>query len=104
VLVTSAAGRLAQPRTNLPKPGARPKAVGVAGSDAKCDFPDKARPIRWAAIKFTRRRRPDSTPSPRNPKGRPMSCSDNVGNEMSTAFLPLMALNGRICISARLRL
>jgi NADPH-dependent curcumin reductase CurA len=75
------------------------KVVGVAGSQAKCDWLVNEAGFDTAINYKTA---PDLTAalSAEFPKGVDV-LFDNVGNAMVNRVLPLMAMNGRICISGQ---
>ncbi|MFN4025355.1 MAG: NADP-dependent oxidoreductase [Hyphomonas sp.] len=99
VLVTSAAGPVGATAGQLAKAWGASKVVGVAGSDEKC---------RWltaeagfdAAINYKSASDLTGAIGAEFPKGVDI-LFDNVGNAMVNRVLPLMALNGRICISGQ---
>ncbi|PKP82327.1 MAG: NADP-dependent oxidoreductase [Alphaproteobacteria bacterium HGW-Alphaproteobacteria-18] len=99
VLVTSAAGPVGATAGQLAKAWGASKVVGVAGSDEKC---------RWlvseagfdAAINYKTAADLSGAIAAEFPKGVDV-LFDNVGNAMVDTVLPLMALNGRICISGQ---
>jgi NADPH-dependent curcumin reductase CurA len=99
VLVTSAAGPVGATAGQLAKAWGASKAVGIAGSDAKCAFLTDEAGFD-AAINY--KTAPDlrAAIAEQFPKGVDI-LFDNVGNEMVNRVLPLMALNGRICISGQ---
>jgi len=99
VLVTSAAGPVGATAGQLAKAWGASKVVGVAGSQAKCDWLVSQAGFD-AAINY--RSAPDLTGAIAGhfPKGVDI-LFDNVGNAMVNRVLPLMALNGRICISGQ---
>lgn len=99
VLITSAAGPVGATAGQLAKAWGASKVVGIAGSDRKCDwlvhqagFDD--------AINY--KTCPDLSRSVCEvfPGGVDI-LFDNVGNVMVNTVLPLMAMNGRICISGQ---
>lgn len=99
VLVTSAAGPVGATAGQLAKAWGASKVVGVAGSDAKC---------RWlveeagfdAGINYKTSADLTAAIAAEFPKGVDI-LFDNVGNAMVNRALPLMAMNGRICISGQ---
>ncbi len=99
VLVTSAAGPVGATAGQLAKSWGASKVVGIAGSDAK---------LLWlvneagfdAAINYKTVADLDAAIAAEFPKGVDV-LFDNVGNAMVNRVLPLMALNGRICISGQ---
>ncbi len=99
VLVTSAAGPVGATAGQLAKAWGASRVVGVAGSDAKC---------RWlkeeagfdAAINYKSASDLSAAISAEFPKGVDV-LFDNVGNESVDRALPLMAMQGRICISGQ---
>lgn len=99
VLVTSAAGPVGATAGQLAKAGGAAKVVGIAGTDAKCNwlveeagFDD--------AINYKTVPDLDSAISAALPDGVDV-LFDNVGNEMVNRVLPKMRMNGRICISGQ---
>ncbi|MDJ0919696.1 MAG: NADP-dependent oxidoreductase [Henriciella sp.] len=99
VLVTSAAGPVGATAGQLAKAGGAEQVVGIAGSDTKCQWLveeagfDHA--INYKAV-------PDLDAAIREamPKGVDV-LFDNVGNAMINRVLPMMRLNGRICVSGQ---
>lgn len=99
VLVTSAAGPVGATAGQLAKAWGASKVVGVAGSDAKCQWlVDEAGFD--AAINYKSGNDLDAAIASHFPKGVDV-LFDNVGNAMINRVLPLMAMNGRICISGQ---
>lgn len=98
VLVTSAAGPVGATAGQLAKAWGASKVVGIAGSDAKCDWLKSAGFD--AAINYKSAADLTAAIAAEFPKGVDI-LFDNVGNEMVNRVLPLMALNGRICISGQ---
>ncbi len=99
VLVTSAAGPVGATAGQLAKVEGAEQVVGIAGSDEKCSWLTeeagfdaainyKAVPDLTTAIKATM---PDGVDL----------LFDNVGNAMINRVLPMMRLNGRICVSGQ---
>ncbi|HRK68320.1 MAG TPA: zinc-binding dehydrogenase, partial [Hyphomonas sp.] len=74
------------------------KVVGIAGSDTKCNWLKSAGFD--AAINYKSAADLTAAIAAEFPKGVDI-LFDNVGNEMVNRVLPLMALNGRICISGQ---
>ncbi len=99
VLVTSAAGPVGATAGQLARSWGASKVVGVAGSDPKCAWlKDKAG---FDAV-INYKSAPDLDAALREalPDGVDL-LFDNVGNEMVNRVLPMMKLNGRICISGQ---
>lgn len=99
VLVTSAAGPVGATAGQLAKAEGAEQVVGVAGSDTKCKWlVDEAGFDHAINYKTT----PDLDAAIREamPKGVDL-LFDNVGNEMINRVLPMMRLNGRICVSGQ---
>jgi hypothetical protein len=99
VLVTSAAGPVGATAGQLAKAWGASKVIGIAGSDAKCDFLTGDAGFD-AAINYKTASDLTAAIAEQFPKGIDV-LFDNVGNEMINRVLPLMALNGRICISGQ---
>lgn len=99
VLVTSAAGPVGATAGQLAKAWGASKVVGVAGSQAKCDWIVKDAGFD-AAINYKTAADLTAAIAAEFPKGVDV-LFDNVGNAMVNRVLPLMALNGRICISGQ---
>lgn len=99
VLVTSAAGPVGATAGQLAKAWGASRVVGVAGSDEKC---------RWltdvagfdAAINYKSAGDLSAALAAEFPKGVDV-LFDNVGNASVDRVLPMMAMNGRICISGQ---
>ena len=99
VLVTSAAGPVGATAGQLAKAGGAETVIGVAGSDTKCQwlveeagFDD--------AINYKTVPDLDAAIAKAMPDGVDL-LFDNVGNAMVNRVLPMMRLNGRICISGQ---
>ena len=99
VLVTSAAGPVGATAGQLAKAWGASKVVGVAGSAAKCDWLVKEAGFD-AAINYKGAGDLDAAIAAEFPKGVDV-LFDNVGNAMINRVLPLMAMNGRICVSGQ---
>lgn len=99
VLVTSAAGPVGATAGQLAKRLGASKVVGVAGADAKCDWLTSEAGFD-AAINYKTSPDLDAAIAAEFPKGVDV-LFDNVGNEMINRVLPLMSLNGRICVSGQ---
>ena len=99
VLVTSAAGPVGATAGQLAKAWGAKTVVGIAGSDTKC---------RWltdeagfdAALNYKTSTHLTGEMADHFPDGVDV-LFDNVGNAMVNRVLPLMAMNGRICISGQ---
>ena len=99
VLVTSAAGPVGATAGQLAKASGAGQVVGIAGSEDKC---------RWlteeagfdAAINYKTTPDLDAAISAAMPDGVDL-LFDNVGNAMINRVLPMMRLNGRICVSGQ---
>ncbi len=99
VLVTSAAGPVGATAGQLAKAWGASKVVGIAGSQAKCDWLVNEAGFD-AAINYKTTADLTGAIASAFPKGVDI-LFDNVGNAMVNRVLPLMALNGRICISGQ---
>lgn len=99
VLVTSAAGPVGATAGQLARAWGASKVVGVAGSDAKCDWLVREAGFD-AAINYKTAADLTGAIAALFPKGVDV-LFDNVGNAMVNRVMPLMALNGRICISGQ---
>lgn len=99
VLVTSAAGPVGATAGQLAKAWGASKVVGVAGSDAKCQWLVNEAGFDFA-INYKTERDLDAAIAEYFPKGVDV-LFDNVGNAMVNRVLPLMAMHGRICISGQ---
>lgn len=99
VLVTSAGGPVGATAGQLARAWGASKVVGIAGSDVKCDFLTKEAGFD-AAINYKTAPDLSAAIAKHFPEGVDV-LFDNVGNEMVNRVLPLMALNGRICISGQ---
>lgn len=99
VLVTSAAGPVGATAGQLAKAWGASKVVGVAGSDTKCDWLKETAGFD-AAINYKTATDLDAAISQALPDGVDL-LFDNVGNAMVNRILPMMKLNGRICISGQ---
>ena len=99
VLVTSAAGPVGATAGQLAKAWGASKVVGVAGSQAKCDWLVNEAGFD-AAINYKTAADLTGAIAAEFPKGVDV-LFDNVGNAIVNRVLPLMALNGRICISGQ---
>lgn len=99
VLITSAAGPVGATAGQLAKAGGAAQVIGIAGSDEKC---------RWlteeagfdAAINYKTVPDLDAAIAEAMPEGVDV-LFDNVGNAMINRVLPIMRLNGRICVSGQ---
>lgn len=99
VLITSAAGPVGATAGQLAKAWGAEKVVGVAGSDKKCAWlTDEAGFDE--AINYKRVDGLDAAIAAAMPDGVDV-LFDNVGNEMINRVLPMMRLNGRICVSGQ---
>ena len=99
VLVTSAAGPVGATAGQLAKAGGAAQVIGVAGSDTKCQWlVDEAGFD--AAINYKTTPDLDGAIRDAMPEGVDV-LFDNVGNAMVNRVLPMMRLNGRICISGQ---
>ena len=99
VLVTSAAGPVGATAGQLAKAGGAAQVVGIAGSDAKCDWLVKEAGFDHA-INYKTAADLDQAISDAFPDGVDL-LFDNVGNAMVNRVLPKMRLNGRSCISGQ---
>ena len=99
VLVTSAAGPVGATAGQLAKAGGAEQVVGIAGSDAKCQWLVEEAGFD-AAINYKTIPDLDAAISEAMPKGVDV-LFDNVGNAMVNRVLPKMRMNGRICISGQ---
>lgn len=99
MLVTSAAGPVGATAGQLAKAWGASKVVGIAGTQAKCDWLVKEAGFD-AAIDYKTTADLTGAIASAFPKGVDI-LFDNVGNAMVNRVLPLMALNGRICISGQ---
>ena len=99
VLVTSAAGPVGATAGQLAKAWGASKVIGVAGSEDKCAWLTREANFD-AAINY--KTTPDLDAALRDalPDGVDL-LFDNVGNAMVNRVLPIMRLNGRICISGQ---
>ncbi len=99
VLVTSAAGPVGATAGQLAKAWGASKVVGVAGSDAKCAWLRDEAGFD-AVINYKTAGDLDAAIRQALPEGVDL-LFDNVGNAMVNRVLPMMKLNGRICISGQ---
>lgn len=99
VLVTSAAGPVGATAGQLAKAGGAAQVVGIAGSDAKCQWLVDDAGFD-SAINYKSVADLDAAIAEAMPDGVDL-LFDNVGNEMVNRVLPKMRLNGRICISGQ---
>lgn len=99
VLVTSAAGPVGATAGQLAKADGAAQVVGIAGSDAKCDWLVREAGFD-AAINYKTSPDLDAAIAEAMPEGVDL-LFDNVGNAMVNRVLPIMRLNGRICISGQ---
>lgn len=99
VLVTSAAGPVGATAGQLAKALGASQIVGVAGSDAKCDWLVNEAGFD-AAINYKSVDDLDAALAAEMSDGVDI-LFDNVGNAMINRVLPLMNLNGRICVSGQ---
>ncbi|MEM9938887.1 MAG: NADP-dependent oxidoreductase [Pseudomonadota bacterium] len=99
VLVTSAAGPVGATAGQLAKAGGAEQVIGIAGSDTKCDWLVKEAGFDHAINYKTV---PDLDAAIREAMPQCVDLLfDNVGNAMINRVLPLMRLNGRICVSGQ---
>ena len=99
VLVTSAAGPVGATAGQLAKALGAGQVIGIAGSQAKCDWLVEEAGFD-AAINYKAASDLDADISAAMPDGIDL-LFDNVGNEMINRVLPKMRLNGRICVSGQ---
>ena len=99
VLVTSAAGPVGATAGQLARAWGAARVVGVAGSDAKCDWLMQQAGFD-ATINYKTAPDLDAAIADAMPDGVDL-LFDNVGNAMVNRVLPLMKLNGRIVISGQ---
>lgn len=99
VLVTSAAGPVGATAGQLAKRWGASRVVGVAGADAKCEWLTSEAGFD-AAINYKSANDLTAAIAAEFPDGIDV-LFDNVGNEMVNRVIPLMNLNGRICISGQ---
>lgn len=99
VLVTSAAGPVGATAGQLAKAWGASRVVGVAGADEKCDWLKREAGFD-AAINYKTTQDLTAAIKAEFPDGIDV-LFDNVGNEMVNRVIPLMNLNGRICISGQ---
>jgi NADPH-dependent curcumin reductase CurA len=99
VLVTSAAGPVGATAGQLAKAWGAGRVVGVAGADAKCDWLVKEAGFD-AAINYKTSPDLDAAIKDAMPDGVDI-LFDNVGNSMINRVLPMMKMNGRICVSGQ---
>jgi len=99
VLVTSAAGPVGATAGQLAKAWGASKVVGVAGSDAKCAWLKDEAGFD-GVINYKTAPDLDTAIAEALPEGVDL-LFDNVGNAMVNRVLPMMRLNGRICISGQ---
>ncbi len=99
VLVTSAAGPVGATAGQLAKAGGAEQVIGVAGSDIKCQWLVEEAGFDHA-INYKTAPDLDAAIREAMPKGVDL-LFDNVGNAMINRVLPMMRLNGRICVSGQ---
>jgi NADPH-dependent curcumin reductase CurA len=99
VLISSAAGPVGATAGQLAKAWGASKVVGIAGSDAKCDWLTQEAGFD-AAINYKSVDDLDTAISSALPDGIDL-LYDNVGNAMIERVLPKMRLNGRICVAGQ---
>ncbi|MEM9055502.1 MAG: NADP-dependent oxidoreductase [Pseudomonadota bacterium] len=99
VLVTSAAGPVGATAGQLAKAGGAASVVGIAGSDAKCQWLREDAGFD-AAINYKTVPDLDAAIAEAMPKGVDL-LFDNVGNAMINRILPKIRMNGRICVSGQ---
>ena len=99
VLVTSAAGPVGATAGQLAKAGGAAQVVGIAGSDTKCQWLVEEAGFDHA-INYKTVDDLDQAIKATFPEGVDL-LFDNVGNAMVNRVLPMMRLNGRICISGQ---
>jgi hypothetical protein len=99
VLVTSAAGPVGATAGQLAKAGGAEQVVGIAGSDTKCQWLVEEAGFDHA-INYKTTPDLDAAIREAMPKGVDL-LFDNVGNAMINRVLPMMRLNGRICVSGQ---
>ena len=99
VLVTSAAGPVGATAGQLAKAWGASRVVGIAGADQKCEW--LMQDARFdAAINYKSAEDLTAVIAAEFPDGIDV-LFDNVGNEMVNRVIPLMNMNGRICISGQ---
>ncbi|MEM9172234.1 MAG: NADP-dependent oxidoreductase [Pseudomonadota bacterium] len=99
VLITSAAGPVGATAGQIAKAAGASRVVGIAGSDEKCDWLTKDVGFD-AAINYKTAQDLSAAIVAECSDGIDV-LFDNVGNEMINRVIPLMKLNGRICISGQ---
>lgn len=99
VLVTSAAGPVGSTAGQLAKAWGASRVVGIAGADVKCAWLTSEAGFD-AAINYKSSEDLSAAIASEFPDGIDV-LFDNVGNEMVNRVIPLMNLNGRICISGQ---
>lgn len=99
VLVTSAAGQVGATAGQLAKAWGASAVLGIAGSDAKCDWLVSEAGFD-SAINYKASDDLDAEIGAILPEGVDI-LFDNVGNAMINRVLPKMRLNGRICVSGQ---
>jgi NADPH-dependent curcumin reductase CurA len=99
VLITSAAGPVGATAGQLAKAGGAEQVIGVAGSDTKCKWLVEEAGFDHA-INYKTTPDLDAAIREAMPKGVDV-LFDNVGNEMINRVMPMMRLNGRICVSGQ---
>lgn len=99
VLITSAAGPVGATAGQLAKAWGAKEVVGIAGSDEKCAWLKDEAGFD-AVINYKTSDDLDATIKNAMPKGVDV-LFDNVGNAMINRVLPMMRLNGRICVSGQ---
>ena len=99
VLVTSAAGPVGATAGQLAKAWGASRVVGVAGADQKCSWLTREAGFD-AAINYKTADDLTAAIAAEFPDGIDV-LFDNVGNEMVNRVIPLMNMNGRICISGQ---
>jgi len=99
VLISSAAGPVGATAGQLAKAWGAKRVVGIAGADEKCDWLVNEAGFD-AAINYKTTDDLDAQIRQTMPDGVDL-LFDNVGNDMVNRVLPMMNLNGRICISGQ---
>lgn len=99
VLVTSAAGPVGATAGQLAKALGASRIVGTAGSDQKCNWLTEDAGFD-AAINYKTADDLDAAIAAEFPDGVDI-LFDNVGNAMINRVLPMMNMNGRICVSGQ---
>lgn len=99
VLVTSAAGPVGATAGQLAKASGAEQVIGIAGSDTKCKWLVEEAGFDHA-INYKTTPDLDAAIREAMPKGVDV-LFDNVGNAMINRVMPMMRLNGRICVSGQ---